>query len=227
MHLLFWTKEAKADRLMSKLEKLYHTILCEPKSDNAEIAKLQAEARDIELNKISHTHYLLRKEHPDFNHDRLPLSPGIVKTIMSNIYYETKLVYNQRYTVSSDYSLFFNRALSAANLVHTDDRLQQISEKLEHRYTSTDAIIISDYLEYKPSTKVYYYTGTSLTKEDLEPIAYHYKVDIHHYHSIRSTSSNRTSKNQYFTQHWLEYFQYSRSLQSGLVGILHQMESDF
>ena len=180
MHLLFWTKEAKADRLMSKLEKLYYTILCEPKSDNVEIAALQAEARDIELNKIAHAHYLLRKEHPNLNHDRLPLSPGIVKVVENHNYYIERKPYNQRYKTSSTYSLFFNKALSAANLVHTANRLYQISEKLGHKYTSTDAILICDYLEYKPSTKIYYYTDTSLTKEDLESIAYHYKVDIHH-----------------------------------------------
>lgn len=187
MNLLFWTKEAKADRLMSKLEKLYHTILCEPKSDNIEIATLQAEARDIELGKIAHAHYLLRKEHPNFNHDKLPLSPGIVKIVENhNSYSDSFLnqlmerqVYRQKYNLHSNYSLFFNKALSAANIAHTANRLRQISEKLEHKYTSTDAILICDYLEYKYNTKVYYYTGTSLTKEDLESIAYYYKVDIH------------------------------------------------
>ena len=164
---------------MSKLEKLYSSTSSQPLSSIPEVADLQRESIQIELAKIAHTHYLLRREHPHLSHPKLPLSPGIVIHYHVNDYPISTYFqpYPPRFKLSPSYSSFFLRALAHANDVHVANRLASISSELSHTYTHTDALVVYDYLSAKQPTQ-YYYDGSGLTHSDLEPFAIHFKVDI-------------------------------------------------
>lgn len=182
MNLLFWTKAAKADKLLSKLEAQYHQLQSQPLSEFPEVADLQRESIQIELTKIAHTHYLLRCEHTlsyPFNHSRLPLSPGIV--IICEDHYKDRypIQYNQPYPISLNYSHFFQQALANANSVHIANRLASLSSELSHTFTDPDALHVADYLAQCASSDEYFYRG-SLPKADLVVLASHYRTDIIH-----------------------------------------------
>lgn len=182
MNLLFWTKAAKADKLLSKLEAQYHQLQSQPLSEFLEVADLQRESIQIELAKIAHTHYLLRCEHTlsyPFNHSRLPLSPGIVVAYLDHDYPVTPATWSSRYQLSPNYSNFFQQALANANSVHTANRLASLSSELSHTFTNPDALRIADYLAQRSNPDEYFYRG-SLTKADLVVLASHYRTDIIH-----------------------------------------------
>lgn len=182
MNLLFWTKAAKADKLLSKLEAQYHQLQSQPLSEFPEVADLQRESIQIELAKIAHTHYLLRCEHTlsyPFNHSRLPLSPGIVVAYLDHDYPVTPATWSNRYQLSPNYSRFFQQALANANSVHTANRLASLSSELSHTFTDPDALRVADYLAQRISSKEYFYRG-SLPKADLVVLASHYRTDIIH-----------------------------------------------
>lgn len=182
MNLLFWTKAAKADKLLSKLEAQYHQLQSQPLSEFPEVADLQRESIQIELTKIAHTHYLLRCEHTlsyPFNHSRLPLSPGIVVAYLDHDYPVTPATWSNRYQLSPNYSHFFQQALANANYVHIANRLASLSSELSHTFTDPDALRVADYLAQRISSNEYFYRG-SLTKADLVVLASHYRTDIIH-----------------------------------------------
>lgn len=185
MFNLPWSKAAKANRLMSKLSFQYHSLLCQPLSEFPEVADLQRESTQIELAKIAHTHYLLRREHIHsypFSQPRLPLSPGVViqtpASSLADTYYSLA-AYVGPYAYDSSYASFFRRALANANHVHTTKRLASLSSELSHTFTNTDALSVSDYLTRRNSHSEYFYRG-SLSLEDLQALAYHYRIDIVH-----------------------------------------------
>lgn len=163
---------------MSKLEHLYTSTSSQPLSPIPEVADLQRESIQIELAKIAHTHYLLRREHPHLSHSKLPLSPGIVTKRVDLSTDTFSHPYPPRFKPSSSYSIFFSRALAHANEVHIANRLAFISSELSHTYTHTDALVIYNYLSIAQRNE-YYYSGSNLTQSDLEPFAIHFKVDIH------------------------------------------------
>ena len=183
MNLLFWTKAAKADKLLSKLEAQYHQLQSQPLSEFPEVADLQRESIQIELAKIAHTHYLLRCEHTlsyPFNHSRLPLSSGIVVVHPEEYYaYEYSGRYVPPYPISTNYSHFFQQALANANSVHIANRLASLSSELSHTFTNPDALRVADYLAQRINPDEYFYRG-SLTKTDLVVLASHYYTDIIH-----------------------------------------------
>lgn len=164
---------------MFKLEKLYSSTSSQPLSSIPEVVDLQRESIQIELAKIAHTHYLLRREHPHLSHSKLPLSPGIVIHKPVDYYTLDTLShpYPPRFKLSPSYSSFFSRALAHANDVYVSRHLAFVSHKLSHTYTHTDALVLHDYLSAKQPTQ-YYYDGSGLTHSDLEPFAIHFKVDI-------------------------------------------------
>lgn len=182
MFNLPWSKVAKANRLLSKLSSQYHSLLTQPLSEFPEVADLQRESIQIELAKIAHTHYLLRREHTlsyPFTHSRLPLSPGIVvATTSSSLLDHLAATYEPPYRISPTFAPFFRRALAQANSVHTANRLASLSSELSHTFTNPDALRVADYLAHH-TTAEYFYRG-SLSTEDLEALAYHYRVDIVH-----------------------------------------------
>lgn len=182
MNLLFWTKAAKADKLLSKLEAQYHQLQSQPLSEFPEVADLQRESIQIELTKIAHTHYLLRCEHTlsyPFNHSRLPLSPGIVVAYLQTPPIFKNSVYTPPYPISPNYSHFFQQALANANSVHIANRLASLSSELSHTFTDPDALRVANYLAQQIDPDEYFYRG-SLTKADLVVLASHYRTDIIH-----------------------------------------------
>lgn len=174
MSLLFWTKEAKATRLMTKLETLYHQLSVKPLSSIPEIADLEAEANAIELSKVAHAHYLLRREYP--THTKLPLSPGIVIHCSPASITSPLLPYTSKFAIPANAANFFQRALAQANLVHDSNRLASISAELSYTYTSTEAIALYDALS--GTVLSYYYYSGPLSFQELEPFAFHFKLDI-------------------------------------------------
>ena len=183
MNLLFWTKAAKANKLLSKLEAQYHQLQSQPLSEFPEVADLQRESIQIELTKIAHTHYLLRCEHTlsyPFNHSRLPLSPGIVVPVLSgSLLDHPTSIYISPYPISPNYSHFFQQALANANSVHTANRLASLSSELSHTFTDPDALRVADCLAQRIDSNEYFYRGP-LTKADLVVLASHYRTDIIH-----------------------------------------------
>lgn len=183
MNLLFWTKAAKANKLLSQLESQYHLLQSQPLSEFPEVADLQRESTQIELTKIAHTHYLLRCEHTlsyPFNHPRLPLSPGIVVNYSDELTpYDYSSSYSPLYQLSSNYSNFFQQALANANSVHIANRLASLSSELSHTFTNPDALRVADILTNGIASDEYFYRGL-LSKADLAVLANHFRTDIIH-----------------------------------------------
>lgn len=174
MNLLFWTKAAKADKLLSKLEAQYHQLQSQPLSEFPEVADLQRESIQIELTKIAHAHYLLRREYP--THTKLPLSPGIVIPCYPISITTPLLSYTSKFAIPANAANFFQRALAQANIVHDSNSLASISAELSYTYTSTEAIALYDVLS-GTALSDYYYSGP-LSFQELEPFAFHFKLDI-------------------------------------------------
>ena len=177
MFHLPWSKTAKANRLMSKLSTLYHTHLNTPLSPIPEVAELQRESMHIELAKIAHTHYLLRREHIHSyppSSDRLPLSPGIVIPHHTSVDL-APIRYLHRYSILPQLSPFFQRALHHANHVHLTECLASLSSELSHTFTHSDALVLVERLPL--STQPYFYQG-KLSLADLSVLAAHFKRDI-------------------------------------------------
>lgn len=182
MNLLFWTKAAKANKLLSQLESQYHLLQSQPLSEFPEVADLQRESIQIELTKIAHTHYLLRCEHTlsyPLNHPRLPLSPGIVAICEDHYEDHYTASYASPYPLSSNYSNFFRQALANANSVHIADRLASLSSELSHTFTNPDALRVADILTNGITSDEYFYRGL-LSKADLVVLASHFHTDIIH-----------------------------------------------
>lgn len=182
MNLLFWTKAAKANKLLSQLESQYHLLQSQPLSEFPEVADLQRESIQIELTKIAHTHYLLRCEHTlsyPFNHSRLSFSPGIVVTCNEVHLLPYPLSYTPLYPLSSNYSNFFQQALANANSVHIANRLASLSSELSHTFTNPDALRVADILTNGIASDEYFYRGL-LSKADLVVLASHFRTDIIH-----------------------------------------------
>lgn len=182
MNLLFWTKAAKANKLLSQLESQYHLLQSQPLSEFPEVADLQRESIQIELTKIAHTHYLLRCEHTlsyPLNHPRLPLSPGIVVAYLEDPMDTYPIPYTPPYPLSSSYSNFFQQALANANSVHIANRLASLSSELSHTFTNPDALRVADILTNGITSDEYFYRGL-LSKADLVVLASYYRTDIIH-----------------------------------------------
>lgn len=162
---------------MSKLSKLYHTHLNTPFSPIPEVAELQRESMHIELAKIAHTHYLLRREHilsyPPSS-DRLPLSPGIVISHYTSVDL-APVTYIPRYLTPPHLAPFFLHALHHANHVHLTNSLASLSSELSHTFTHSDALVLAKRLPL--GTQPYFYQG-ELSLADLAILAAHFKRDI-------------------------------------------------
>lgn len=188
--ILPWSKEAKAIKLVKLQQRLYFDLENMPISSIEEVAILEKENRDNQINKLLIANYAIRNEFKKLSLPKLPNAPGIVLPVTSInklAYFNVSL---DSYLTNYEQILLYSSSLSdefyyAAHRAHTNlikAQLDKLSEQLEFPITNTDILRLVAGIRYKqPEQPILVRTSDELPIPELEAVAKHFRSDIYIY----------------------------------------------
>ena len=188
--ILPWSKEAKAIKLVKLQQQLYSDLKSMPISSIEEIAILEKENRDNQINKLLIANHAVRNEFKELSLPKLPNAPGIVVPVTSinNLsYFNASLDrpltnYEQILPYSSSCSDEFYYAAYRAHINLINTQLDKLSEQLEFPITNTDILRLVAGIRYKqPEQPILVRTSDELPIPELEAVAKHFRSDIYIY----------------------------------------------
>ena len=188
--ILPWSKEAKAIKLVKLQQQLYSNLENMPISTIEEIAILEKENRDNQLNKLLITNYAIRNEFKELNLPKLPNAPGIVVPVTSinNLsYFNASLDrpltnYEQILPYSSSCSDEFYYAAHTAHINLIQAQLHKLSKQLGFPITSDNILRLVTDIRYKQAEQpILVRAYDELPIPELEAVAKHFCSDIYIY----------------------------------------------
>ena len=188
--ILPWSKEAKAIKLVKLQQRLYSDLENMPISTIEEVAILEKENRDNQLNKLLIANHAIRNEFKELNLPKLPQAPGIVLTVTSinNLsYFNASLNipltnYEQILPYSSSCSdeVYYAAYRAHTNLVKA--QLSELSEQLGFPITDTNILRLVAGIRYKqPEQPILVRAYDELPIPELEAVAKYFRSDIYIY----------------------------------------------
>ena len=188
--ILPWSKEAKAIKLVKLQQRLYSNLENMPISTIEEVAILEKENRDNQLNKLLIANYAIRNKFKELNLPKLPRAPGIVLTV-TNV---DKLTYARAWMhrpltnyekilpYSSSFSDEFYYAAHRAHINLIKAQLRKLSEQLGFPITSDNILQLVTDIRYKQAEQpILVRAYDELPIPELEAVAKHFRSDIYIY----------------------------------------------
>ena len=188
--ILPWSKEAKAIKLVKLQQRLYSDLENMPISTIEEVAMLEKENRDNQINKLLIANYAIRNEFKELSLPKLPQAPGIVVPVTSinNLsYFNASLNipltnYEQILPYSSSCSDEFYYAAHTAHINLINAQLSELSAQLSFPITSDNILRLVTDIRYKqPDQPILVRTYDELPIPELEAVAKHFRSDIYIY----------------------------------------------
>lgn len=187
--ILPWSKEAKAIKLVKLQQRLYSDLENMPISSIEEVAILEKENRDNQIDKLLIANHAIRNEFKELNLPKLPRAPGIV--VPSSAYVaECFIALLDRPLTNYEKILLYSSSLSdefyyAAHRAHINlikAQLRKLSEQLGFPITSDDILRLVADIKYKQAEQpILVRASDELPIPELEAVAKHFRSDIYIY----------------------------------------------
>lgn len=188
--ILPWSKEAKAIKLVKLQQQLYSDLKNMPISSIEEVAILEKENRDNQIDKLLIANHAIRNEFKELNLPKLPNAPGIVVPVTSinkltyfNVFLDRPLTNYEEVINRPGY--FSDELYFAAQRAHTNlikAQLRKLSEQLGFPITSYNILRLVTEIRYKePEQPVLVRSTYELPIPELEAVAKHFRSDIYIY----------------------------------------------
>lgn len=189
--ILPWSKEAKAIKLVKLQQQLYSDLKNMPISSIEEVAILEKENRDNQIDKLLIANYAIRNEFKELNLPKLPQAPGVVLPITDiaggatyfNVWLDRPLtnyeeVINRPGRFSDE--LYFAAHRAHINLIKA--QLRKLSEQLGFPITSDNILRLVADIKYKQAEQpILVIAYDELPIPELEAVAKHFRSDIYIY----------------------------------------------
>ena len=188
--ILPWSKEAKAIKLVKLQQQLYSALKSMPISSIKEVAILEKENRDNQIDKLLIANHAIRNEFKELNLSKLPNAPGIVVPVTSinklayfNVSLDKPLTnYEKILPYSSSCSDEFYYAAHRAHINLINAQLRKLSEQVNYPISSDNILRLVIEIRYKkPEQPVLVGAVYELPIPELEAIAKHFRSDIYIY----------------------------------------------
>lgn len=187
--ILPWSKEAKAIKLVKLQQQLYSDLENMPISSIEEVAILEKENRDNQINKLLIANHAIRNEFKELDLPKLPGAPGIV---LQNSTYKCECFHNSLNRSLTNYEKIISRPghfseelYYAAHKAHTNlikAQLRKLSEQVNYPITSDNILRLVADIRYKQAEQpILVRTSDELPIPELEAIAKHFRSDIYIY----------------------------------------------
>lgn len=188
--ILPWSKEAKAIKLVKLQQQLYSDLKNVPISSIEEVAILEKENRDNQINKLLIANHAIRNEFKELNLPKLPNAPGIVVPVtdVDKLSYARAWMHNPltNYEKILLYSSSFSDEFYyAAHKAHTNlikAQLSELSAQLSFPITDDSILRLVIGIQYKqPDQPILVRTYDELPIPELEAVAKYFRSDIYIY----------------------------------------------
>lgn len=189
--ILPWSKEAKAIKLVKLQQRLYSNLENMPISTIEEVAILEKENRDNQIDKLLIANHAIRNEFKELSLPKLPRAPGVVlpiTDIAGGVTYFSVLLdrpLTNYEEVINRPGYFSDELYFAAQRAHTNlikAQLRKLSEQLGFPITSYNILRLVTEIRYKePEQPVLVRSTYELPIPELEAVAKHFRSDIYIY----------------------------------------------
>lgn len=188
--ILPWSKEAKAIKLVKLQQQLYSDLKNMPISSIEEVAILEKENRDNQINKLLIANHAIRNEFKELDLPKLPQAPGIVLTVTDVDKLAYARAWMHRPLTNYEKILLYSSSLSdefyyAVHRAHTNlikAQLRKLSEQLDFPITSDNILRLVANIKYKQAEQpILVRTSDELPIPELEAVAKHFRSDIYIY----------------------------------------------
>lgn len=187
--ILPWSKEAKAVKLVKLQQQLYSDLKNMPISSIEEVAILEKESRDNQIDKLLIANHAIRNEFKELDLPKLPGAPGIV---LQNSTYKSECFHTSLNRPLTNYeeviscpSHFIEELYYAVQRAHinlTKAQLRKLSEQVNYPITSDNILRLATEIRYKKPEQPVLVTETyELPIPELEAVAKHFRSDIYIY----------------------------------------------
>lgn len=187
--ILPWSKEAKAIKLVKLQQQLYSDLGNMPISTIEEVAILEEENRDNQINKLLIANHAIRNEFKELNLPKLPQAPGIV--VPDSAYVSQSFIvaldrpltnYEEVVARPGHFSEELYYAAQRAHINRINAQLRKLSEQLGFPITSNNILRLVAEIRYKqPEQSILVNAGYGLPIPELEAVAKHFRSDIYIY----------------------------------------------
>ena len=188
--ILPWSKEAKAIKLVKLQQQLYSDLKNMSISSIEEVAILEKENRDNQIDKLLIANYAIRNEFKELSLPKLPNAPGIVLPVtgVDKLSYARAWMHNPltNYEKILLYpSSFSDEFYYAAHRAHTNlvkAQLSKLSAQLGFPVTDDNILRLVAGIRYKqPDQPILVRASDELPIPELEAVAKHFRSDIYIY----------------------------------------------
>ena len=187
--ILPWSKEAKAIKLVKLQQQLYSDLENMPISAIEEVAILEKENRDNQINKLLIANHAIRNEFKELSLGKLPNAPGIVVPNSAYVAQSFIALLDSPLTnyeeVVARPGYFSDELYLAAHRAHINlinAQLRKLSAQLGFPITDDNILRLVVGIRYKqPDQAILVRTYNELPVPELEAIAKHFRSDIYIY----------------------------------------------
>ena len=187
--ILPWSKEAKAIKLVKLQQRLYFDLKNMPISSIEEVAILEKENRDNQIDKLLIANHAIRNEFKELNLPKLPRAPGIV--VPSSAYVAECFIalldrpltnYEEIVARPDHFSEEFYYAVQRAHFILINAQLRKLSGQVNYPITSDNILRLVTEIRYKqPEQPILVRASDELPIPELEAVAKHFRSDIYIY----------------------------------------------
>lgn len=185
--ILPWSKEAKAIKLVKLQQQLYSDLKSMPISSIEEVAILEKENRDNQIDKLLIANHAIRNEFKELSLPKLPNAPGIV---VPNSAYVAESFIALLHSPLTNYEevvarpgYFSDELYLAAQRAHINlinAQLRKLSGQINYPITSDNILRLVTEIRYKkPEQPILVRKACKLPTLELEAIAKHFRSDIY------------------------------------------------
>lgn len=185
-----WSKEAKAIKLVKLQQQLYSDLENMPISSIEEVAILEKENRDNQIDKLLIANHAIRNEFKELNLPKLPGAPGIVLPVTDVVKLSYARAWLHNPLTNYEKILLYSSSLSdefyyAAHRAHTNlikAQLDKLSKQLSFPITDTNILRLVAGIRYKePEQPILVRTSDEVPILELEAVAKYFRSDIYIY----------------------------------------------
>ena len=184
-----WSKKAKAIKLVKLQQQLYSDLKNMPISSIEEVAVLEQENRDNQINKLLIANHAVRNEFKELDLPKLPQAPGIV---LQNSTYKSECFHTSLNRPLTNYEKIISRpghfseelyyAAQRAHINLVKAQLRKFSEQVNYPITSDNILRLATEIRHKePEQPILLRAAYELPIQELEAIAKHFRSDIYIY----------------------------------------------
>lgn len=187
--ILPWSKEAKAIKLVKLQQQLYSDLKNMSISSIEEVAILEKENRDNQIDKLLIANHAIRNEFKELSLPKLPQAPGIV--VPNSAYVAESFIalldspltnYEEVVARPGYFSDELHLAAQRAHINLINAQLRKLSEQVNYPITSDNILRLVTEIKHKESEQpVLVGAAYELPIPELEAVAKHFRSDIYIY----------------------------------------------